>query len=630
MAMLVTPIWLWAKNARLVALIITISQFCTLPNIGVAGDSPSNLTVASRLDLKTERVVVFKDGYCLVVKQGKATTDADGVAYTDDVPDAAVLGSFWAVPEKGTIQSLVAGWVDTESTMARELNCTNIMEVVKSNLGKACSLEVDQERIEGRLLKILSNDELANNLSAANFNDPSDSMRLSSQLSASQSTRSLGSRTATTSISDVGGEYFLLRTQSGDMMIRADMVRNLTIENMNSLIEKTMITKSRHKRLTMKFAQANAEVNVNLMYFRPDVRWIPTYRINLTGQALAPGKDPSPEKQASQQQKAEMIMQGEILNEAEDFTNVPFHVVVGVPNFRFRTIPSPIVLEATLRNSLAQAAPSIMGRGNHLMSNAVFTQQISDFRSRPATQDETTAIDLPDELNGKGGNDMFVYQLAPMTLRRGERAIVPILHTDIAYRDIYTWDIQMTHSENFVASTVDSPSPLRLSEARVWRQVELVNNSNVPWTTGAAMIVDEMQPLAQELLTYTSPGSSCRVPVTVSVDLRGKAEDTETGRELKVLSWRGHDYARVTGKIEAELTNQKKEPVTLAVQLRFGGKATKLSDNGKVVLEAYHAEDWHEQRGDPINNSSVIRWTETILPGESFKPTVDYEYYLRY
>ncbi|WP_146598804.1 DUF4139 domain-containing protein [Novipirellula aureliae] len=588
------------------------------------------MTVASRLDLKTERVVVFKDGYCLVVKQGKATTDADGVAYTDDVPDAAVLGSFWAVPEKGTIQSLVAGWVDTESTMARELNCTNIMEVVKSNLGKACSLEVDQERIEGRLLKILSNDELANNLSAANFNDPSDSMRLSSQLSASQSTRSLGSRTATTSISDVGGEYFLLRTQSGDMMIRADMVRNLTIENMNSLIEKTMITKSRHKRLTMKFAQANAEVNVNLMYFRPDVRWIPTYRINLTGQALAPGKDPSPEKQASQQQKAEMIMQGEILNEAEDFTNVPFHVVVGVPNFRFRTIPSPIVLEATLRNSLAQAAPSIMGRGNHLMSNAVFTQQISDFRSRPATQDETTAIDLPDELNGKGGNDMFVYQLAPMTLRRGERAIVPILHTDIAYRDIYTWDIQMTHSENFVASTVDSPSPLRLSEARVWRQVELVNNSNVPWTTGAAMIVDEMQPLAQELLTYTSPGSSCRVPVTVSVDLRGKAEDTETGRELKVLSWRGHDYARVTGKIEAELTNQKKEPVTLAVQLRFGGKATKLSDNGKVVLEAYHAEDWHEQRGDPINNSSVIRWTETILPGESFKPTVDYEYYLRY
>ena len=56
---------------------------------------------ASELVLKTERVIIFKDGYCLFIKKATFTTDKNGEAFTDDVPDAAVLGSFWAIPEEG-------------------------------------------------------------------------------------------------------------------------------------------------------------------------------------------------------------------------------------------------------------------------------------------------------------------------------------------------------------------------------------------------------------------------------------------------------------------------------------------------------------------------------------------------
>lgn len=611
------------KSVRLVTA-ITLVLACMSP--GFADQPSDDLGVASELQLKPERVVVFKDGYCLVVKQAVATTNAEGVVFTDDVPDAAVLGSFWAVPEQGTIKSLVAGWVNTESKTKREVNCTSLLEIVKSNLGKACSFEINNERIDGTLLKILSNNELAD--------DPipeSLSVREINSSMLSPFSEHTVPRTATTTISGLSGAYFLVRTSFGDKLIQVDAVRNLTIENMTSTIEQTAITRSRHKRLSMQFGEANAEVKLSLMYFRPDVRWIPTYRVNLTNEVLAANKDNSAADSSKERRRAELILQGEILNEAEDFIDVPFHVVVGVPNFRFRSVPSPMTLEATMRNVLGQAAPGIMDLSNNRFSNANYSQRAGEFQSNRALDDSArVAVELPDELIGKGGNDLFVYELAPMTLKRGERAMVPILRTSVPYRDVYSWDIELTHSESYAATSADSTSPLKLSEAKVWRQVELINNTDIPWTTGAAMIVDGMQPLAQELLTYTSPGGICRVPVTVSVDLRGKVEDTEVQREFNALKWRGYDFTRVSGKIEVELANNKSQPVSVEIRLRFGGKTTQASDAGKIALEAYRAEDWHNHQGNPINNSSEVRWAETIAAGECFKPTVNYDFYLQH
>jgi len=213
-------------------------------------------------------------------------------------------------------------------------------------------------------------------------------------------------------------------------------------------------------------------------------------------------------------------------------------------------------------------------------------------------------------------------------VKKGERASVPILTTEVGYRDIYTWDIVIKHSESYAPTETNMRSPLVLSENKVWRQIELVNDTDIPWTTGAAMFVDGFQPLAQELLTYTSPGGICRVPITVAIDLRGKADDREVSRDLQALKWRGYTYAKVIGKINAELANNKTVKVPVEMSIRFGGKATKASGDGKVVLSAYSQEDW-KGRGDVINNSSVVCWKAEIEPGDCFKPEVDYEFLLR-
>ena len=94
---------------------IAIALALTANQPPLLADSKPDDSEASRLELKTERVCVFKDGYCLVLKQGTATTDEDGFVFTEEVPDSAVLGSFWAVPDEGKLKSMTAGWVDSKS-----------------------------------------------------------------------------------------------------------------------------------------------------------------------------------------------------------------------------------------------------------------------------------------------------------------------------------------------------------------------------------------------------------------------------------------------------------------------------------------------------------------------------------
>ena len=57
---------------------------CLLSSAPARAESPENA-----LSLKTEKVIVFKDGYCLVIKRGRAVTNEDGEIFTEQVPDAA-------------------------------------------------------------------------------------------------------------------------------------------------------------------------------------------------------------------------------------------------------------------------------------------------------------------------------------------------------------------------------------------------------------------------------------------------------------------------------------------------------------------------------------------------------------
>ena len=333
---------------------------------------------ASELELKIERVIVFKDGYSLIIKRGVATTDTTGEVFTDEVPDAAVLGSFWAVPEEGRLISMLAGWKLTKDSDNKELPCAQPIEILLANKGKQAKVELNDRTVHSGIIQEVLADktdtpvaptqlELLDLSPLASTTKPTGALA-ASRVSRLTSTVPTGEHTLTT----FSGTNFVLRTEEGDVFLPVAEVRSIVVKDMKTTIAKTVTTSKKTKRLSFRFEGAEKKQSISIIYFRPGIRWIPTYRVDLNDK--------------HEKKTAAVSLQAELLNEAEDLDDVPVDIVVGVPNFRFRGTPSPLVLEATLRNALAEAAPDLMGNTSNQLSNAMYSQRSGLFaatRRRP-------------------------------------------------------------------------------------------------------------------------------------------------------------------------------------------------------------------------------------------------------
>ena len=577
-----------------------------------AADSPND-----ELKLTTDRVVVFKDGYYLALKSGTAVTNKDGELHLLDVPDGAVLGSVWATSAKGKLTAIVASRETVKRTEEKVIPCTQPLEVLQANVGqKAKVVMQDKSILQGEILRVLTEPTLTPPTPALSHLLETDD-DLSDLLASGLSPRSTSARPVGKSVSGIIGSQFILRTEEGDMLLHVGQVQSLTIKEMKSTLARTVTTTTTPKRLTLRFAEAGKPVDVSFMYFQSGLRWIPTYRVNLLPEA--------------EKKLANLDLQAEFLNEAEDLDNVPVDIVVGVPNFRFKDTPSPLILEQTLRNVLQQAAPQLMGQQMQ-MSNSMSSARMGE-RQQP---DGAIAFALPPELGAVGAQDLFVYSLKKLKLMKGQRAAMSLFSAQVPYRDVYTWDVHVTRND-IEASGVGpggggkNASPQSLSENRVWHQIVLTNTTRLPWTTGPALLMQGNQPLAQDLMTYTTAGGEVRIPVTVSVDTQGTYTEEETARKLNALGFEGHNYARIDKTASLSLVNRKSSPIEVEITFRTGGKGEEASHDGKITLNSHSTSDWTDYRGySAVNNSSRVVWKATVKAGETFSPTVKYFYFARH
>lgn len=595
------------KKPNFVLLISRVIPASILLAIMATGTLP-----ADEIRFLPQKVIVFKDGYSLIIKKGSGTTDNNGEIHTREVPDAAVLGSFWATSLDGGLIGMRAGWREDTTEEEVVVNASDNLQILLANEGrKAEVIHTDGKRASGVIHKVLVSEE----------SRPSPAIPLT--LPALPRSNSAPAATTITRTESVrSGSHFILRTDAGDQLLAAAAVESLIIVDMATSTKKKVRTKTRSKRLSFRFDKPNTREEITMMYFRPGVRWIPTYRVDL------PGQD-------AKEKLAKLSLQAEILNEAEELIDVPVDIVVGVPNFRFQKTPSPLVLESVLRNSLARAEPALMSQMRADFSNASYSSRSGEFRRDAAAASGRAAagdVELPGELAAGGAQDLFIYNLPNLRLRKGDRAAVSIFTAKVPYRDVYTWDLHLTRADIATAPAGQGiASPLTLSTNQVWHQIELTNTTKVPWTTGAAMIMTGQQPLAQELLTYTSPKDHCRVPVTVSVETRGSFSETETARELKALRWDSRDYARIKNEATLDLCNNKPLPIDVEISVRLGGRVEKVSHGGVATLRAYDRSDWTQYRGsEAVNNSSRVTWKTSLKAGATFLPKIHYLYYTRH
>lgn len=522
-----------------------------------------------RLNLTTRRVVVFKDGYGLFVKHAQGVANADGVVFTEDVPDAAVLGTFWALAADDEVVAMRAEWVEEEVETEEVVGCASIAELLAANVGRSVTLTLGLEerpRVAGTVVEV--------------------------PLLA-------GRRPAVLVVVEVDEKRLVLPISTVRSVEGEDLVTTRTAKRTKT---------ERTKRLSFLLGAeaAGREAALTIFYFRPGIRWIPAYRIG-----------------GSWKGEVSLALQAEILNDAEDLEGVPLHLVVGVPNFRFRDVVSPLTLEGALRGSMRASGADAQLLSQSLPSNILSNQEVA-----VAWHDRATGggMDLAPELAATGVQDLFVYDAQPVHLPRGARATVPLWRADVPVRHLYTVDIEAERDArgNLCLSSSRRPaerrtSPGHLARNDVWHRLELSNGAEAPWTTGAALMLQDGRPIAQEILGYTAPGQAALLPITVATDLRAEAVETEVGREPNAIHWAGYTWAQVTVEGRIEVRSFRTEPSRMRVRAAATGKAEGAEGSSLEIRAGTGG----------VNPESLLTWSFDLPAGETRTLTYRYSFYTR-
>jgi hypothetical protein len=577
---------------------------------------------ADALAMKIKHVVIFKDGYGLVMKDATATADAQGRVYTNQVPDSAVLGTVWAISDQDKILSMSAQWDKHHEVRKEAMPCLTQRELLRANVNHKITIELDDKRtVTGTVVEMLEAPGTAHGhlltlppapgTADMTFHLESDTVPepfADAPQSSAWQPQPVPSLEGTRFVREIprrGGDFVVLATETDHLVLPVFKIVSISGKELQTTITHEEDVFSRAKRLTFDFGKESAgkPVALHFFYFTPGFKWVPTYRI--TGNL----KD-----------QASLALQGEILNDQEDIADAGVDLVVGVPNFRFKEVVSPLTLERVLRN----ATGNVRGfdNGGNMLNAQV--QMSNSYQGRT----EFPAPTLPAEIAaGSGGEqDLFIYPLENFSLAKDGRASAALWQSDVPVRNVYTYEIKARRNRASGGQLYIDPqnpnSPNRFVINQIWHQLELKNNSKVPWTTGAAITMRGTLPLGQDILGYTSVGSKTLLPLTIAVDMHGTTDEEEISRKPNAAQFEGYEYALVQKKGTVTITNGRKENSEVCVSVGTGGKVETASDQGKIKLNDFHAEDWDDASYTHVNNHSDISWEFTLKPGET--KTVEY------
>jgi len=288
-----------------------------------------------------------------------------------------------------------------------------------------------------------------------------------------------------------------------------------------------------------------------MAYVQKGLRWIPSYKVTIgtTG-------------------KARVQLQATLVNELADLDDVTANLVVGVPTFAFKGMVDPMALQQTV----AQLGEYFDARSASglAMSNAIMAQVGA--RADGRFRDEERANQPPDlgpEVTGsEPDQDLYVFTVKRVTLKKGERMVLPVAEYELGYRDVYVMDLPFAPPMEVRANVNDDQQRqlARLLGAPHFMHVlRLTNSGHEPLTTAPALISSGDRVLGQGMMSYTAPGAECDLELTTAVDIKVAKTDKETGRTPGALTVDGSTYLRVDLNGSIAITNRRDQAVDIEV-----------------------------------------------------------------
>jgi hypothetical protein len=281
-----------------------------------------------------------------------------------------------------------------------------------------------------------------------------------------------------------------------------------------------------------------------------------------------------------------------------------------------------------------------------MMSNAIATQtaRMGEYRAPTTEAPADLGPNLPETT---ASEDLFVFTARHITLKKGDRMVMPIAVYSVPYIVVFTLDLPFSPPPE-VRTNLNSEQQSEMARLfaapKVTHKIRLTNKGSYPLTTAPTLIVRENRVLAQGMMTYTSVGANTDLEITKAVDIQVAKSETETQRIPNAVRWHGDDYSRVDLAGKITLTNYKSQPIELEITRHVLGNV-QTADHGGVISKINAFEDgsyvaggdypswwrwyswpswWHQ-----MNGVARINWKLSLEPGKSVDLGYTWHYFWR-
>jgi len=589
--------------SRWVGLLLSIAGLAgvVVAEIPAVAQKAETLAALGRMPVK--EVTVFKDGHAFVLHAGKLPTDAQGDVQMDHLP-MPVLGTFWPYcDEPGAKLSAVTASVRRVLTPRTALS---IPELIEANPGaKVTVTEITGTPYPATIVGVPTrSSEEAEETSPPNA-DP---------------------------VLPVKGQVVLLRTASGTAAVpiariqsiefHGDPKAKLASEEFRNLLTLRLDWQGAHK----------PQASVGMMYLQKGLRWIPGYRVTIDGKGTA-----------------RITLQATLINELTDLKDVTAHLVIGVPSFDFRDTLDPMALQQTMAQLSAyfqSDARTPYGFSNAIMSQSARMGERMGGMGGAVAPAPPQPRELGPEVAGTDrAEDLFVFSVKRVTLRKGQRMVIPVAEYTAKYRDVYALQMPVAPPPE-VRANVNGEQQAELARLllapKVEHRVRITNDGPHPFTTAPALLVQGERVLGQAMMTYTSRKGEVDLRVTTATDLRVKREETEKGRTPNARHWGGYNLSKVEMSGKVTITNFGEKVAEIEVTRHVLGHVDSAGADGVAEMVNPLEEsgvspggvypvwwNWYSWPGwwHNVNALGRFRWKVAVPPGKSVELPYAWHYF---
>lgn len=349
----------------------------------------------------------------------------------------------------------------------------------------------------------------------------------------------------------------------------------------------------------VKLQNNTGKINVSTVALQTGMNWVPSYYLKL-----------------NDDKTARLELKATIANSsAEAINNAAVDLVIGNPQLFYGSQLDEISTDYLQTQVLDynRYAQNNYRLNNMYANNVMEADVISTGRKGAAYT--PPPIDMANyDTEGEKTNDLYYFNLGNLDIEPYSKSIVPLLTTELGYKDLYELaipDISSYWNNRYV----NNNNPNQTFDT--WHVLKIDNTGKAPFTKGPIFVIDQKdRPLAQDEMKYTAKGAEAKVQLSKAVDIQAKNKDEVVNASSGTKIIDGHTYtiALLKGKIEVNNYQPKSVKISIVKTVTGTVRTSSGADVDAVPQYNYYR-----------NVLSTMKWEKEIAPGAKLELEYQYE-----